>query len=170
MDVRTVVRAAARAAKARVCRQRPSGWYRDLMGERLPPPVVDLDRFSAVELDVHQLGAGHWAGSAQYLHRIGKKSTAECTGCNDVNCPAGLCLVCREQADVPRHVLLRCPALMTARLRRTGSIYPNCEEARSTDYVAAIGAATRRLQIAARLRSSELPRGTTTTTGGDRKP
>ena len=144
VDVRTVVRAAARAAKSRICRQRPSGWYRDLMGERLPPPVVDLDRFSAV--DVHQLRAGHWAGSAQYLHRIGKKPTAECTGCNDVNCPAGLCLVCREEADVPRHVLLRCPALMTARFRRTGSINPTCEEARSTDYVAAMGAATRRLQ------------------------
>ena len=143
VDVRTVVRAAARAAKARVCRQRPSGWYRDLMGERLPPPVVDLDRFSGV--DVHQLRAGHWAGSAQYLHRIGKKPTAECTGCNDANCPAGLCLVCREEADLPRHVLLRCLALMT-RFRRTGSINPKCEEARNTDYVAAMGAATRRLQ------------------------
>ena len=132
VDVRTVVRAAARAAKSMICRQRPSGWHRDLMGERLPPPVVDLDRFSAV--DVHQLRAGHLAGSAQYLHRIGKKPTAECTGCNDANCPAGLCLVCREEADVPRHILLRCPALMTVRFRRTGSINPTCEEARSTDY------------------------------------
>ena len=88
----------------------------------------------------------HWAGSAQYLHRIGKKPTAECTGCDDVNCPAGLCLVCRDEADVPRHVLLRCPALMTARFRRTGSINPTCEEARSIDYVAAMVAATRRLQ------------------------
>lgn len=144
MDVRTVVRAAARAAKARTCRQRPSGWYRDPLGERLPPPVVDLERFESV--DVHQLRAGHWAGSAQYLHRIGKKPTADCPGCNDTGCPAGLCPVCREEADTPRHVLLRCPALMSARFRWTGSIHPTCEEARSTDYVAAMGAATRRLQ------------------------
>ena len=96
VDVRTVVRAAARAAKSRVCRQRPSGWYRDLMAGapaaagRRPGPGLGGG---------HPPTAGrplHWAGSAQYLHRIGKKRTAECTGCNGVNSPAGLCLVCRE--------------------------------------------------------------------------
>ena len=69
VDTRTIYRAAARWARARAASQRPQGWYRHLMGTTAPPPVIGLDRQLAV--DVHQLRAGHWSGSAQYLHRIG---------------------------------------------------------------------------------------------------
>ncbi|XP_043205423.1 uncharacterized protein LOC122372368 [Amphibalanus amphitrite] len=144
LDVRTVLRASARAARAKIGRQRPSGWYRDLWGERLPPPAADLDRHAAVE--VHQLRAGHWSGSAQYMHRIGRNPTVECPGCNDHGCRAGRCPVCREEADTPGHVLLRCPALMNLRFRLLGTIHPSHEEIRSADVVAALAAATRRLQ------------------------
>ena len=37
--------------------------------------------------------------------------------------------MCREKADTPRHVLLRCPALMERRLRRFGTICPDPPEA-----------------------------------------
>ena len=109
VDARTVVRAAARAAKTRVCRQRRSGWYRELMGERLPSPVVDLDRFSAVY--VHQLGPATGRSPPSTCTGLARSRPQSEPGCNDVYCQAGLCLVCREEADVSRHVLLRCPAL-----------------------------------------------------------
>ncbi|KAF0297142.1 hypothetical protein FJT64_005431 [Amphibalanus amphitrite] len=39
--------------------------------------------------------------------------------CLDKRCPAALCAVCREEADVLEHVLLRGPALAGARQSRT---------------------------------------------------
>ena len=38
--------------------------------------------------------------------------------------------LCREEADTPRHVLLRCSALMITRHRLLGSICPNIEDMR----------------------------------------
>ncbi|KAF0291219.1 RNA-directed DNA polymerase from mobile element jockey [Amphibalanus amphitrite] len=55
-------------------------------------------------------------------------------------CPAALCAVCREEVDVPEHVLLRCPALAGARLRLTGSIYVDPSRLRDADLVAALEA------------------------------
>ena len=144
LDTRTVFRAVARVARARTAQQRPAGWYQTLMEGTWPPPVSGVDRYSAV--DVHQLRAGHWAGSTQYLHRIGRAPSPECPGCDSQSCRAAFCTMCREEADTPHHILLRCPALMTTRFRITGFIHPTMAEARSSTYVAALGAAARRLQ------------------------
>ena len=43
VDVRTVHRAAAREARDRVIADWPAGWYRDLMEDRMPPPVTAGD-------------------------------------------------------------------------------------------------------------------------------
>ena len=59
---------------------------------------------------------------------------------------AALCPVCREEANTPGHVLLRCPALMRTRFRLLGAIAPSPEDMRSDDVVAALGAAHRTLQ------------------------
>ena len=144
VDVRTVQRAAARLARARTLASWPEGWYRTLMGPRLPPPVPAGDRSSAV--DTHQLRAGHWSGSNQYLHRIGKNPSIDCEGCNNKGCAAARCILCREEADTPAHILLRCPALMHLRFRTLGTIRPTEEDVRSGAVVAALGAAYRSLQ------------------------
>ncbi|XP_043236838.1 uncharacterized protein LOC122389163 [Amphibalanus amphitrite] len=142
VDTRTVHRAAARAADARTREQRPPGWFRTLMGTTRPPTVSGLDRLTAI--DVHQLRAGHWSGSQQYLHRIGKSPTRQCDACNERACGGALCPLCKEEADTPDHILLRCPAQMGLRFRLTGSIHaPTRETARSTSYIAAMAAARR---------------------------
>ena len=51
--------------------------------------------------------------------------------------------LCKEEADTPHHVLLRCPALMATTIRVTGFIHPTYEEARSGAYVAALAAEAR---------------------------
>ncbi|KAF0302289.1 Ribonuclease HI [Amphibalanus amphitrite] len=96
------------------------------------------DRKAAIS--VHQLRAGHWGRSLQYLHRIGRHPSVACLQCPDKRCPAALCAVCREEADVPEHVLLRCPALAGACLRLTGSIYVDPSRLRDADLVAALEA------------------------------
>ena len=143
-DVRTVQRAVARTARDQWTQSWPHDWYRELMGARLPPPVTELERMAAV--DVHQLRAGHWSGSGQYLHRIGRNPARHCEQCSDVGCVGARCPICRESADTPRHVLLECPALMGTRLRLTGSISPSVDEVRGGGVVAALGAAARSLQ------------------------
>ncbi|KAF0293919.1 hypothetical protein FJT64_008317 [Amphibalanus amphitrite] len=115
VDVATAHRAAVRLARDRTTAAWPEGWYRTLMGNRLPPPVAARNRSSAV--DVHQLRAGHWSGSRQYLHRVGRNSSDDCRQCPDTDCTAGGCTVCREEADTSRHLFFRCPALMGWRLR-----------------------------------------------------
>ena len=145
MDVRTIHRTASRAARARTRRERPQGWYRTLMGTSAPPPpVTGMSRTEAA--DVHQLRAGHWSGSAQYLHRIGRNPSARCEQCSSLDCRAGWCPICREEADTPRHILCRCPALMGTRLRLLGTIQPNMDQLRSDSVVAALAAAARSLQ------------------------
>ena len=67
----------------------PASGHRIPDGERLPPPVVDLDRFSSE--DVHQLMGRPLGGIHPVPPHDRKEPTAECAGCNDVNCPAGLC-------------------------------------------------------------------------------
>ena len=124
VDAMTVYRAVARTDQW--VSDWPRGWYRSLMGAKLPGPVRHLDRAEAV--DVHQLRAGHWSGSAQYLHRIGRNPSRHCPQCEDVDCQGARCPLCRETADTPYHVLVECPALMGARLRLTGTIRPNRED------------------------------------------
>ena len=59
------------------------------MGEARPSAVTGLDRHAAT--DVHQLRAGRWSASQQYLHRIGRNPTPDCERCGDVRCRGGLC-------------------------------------------------------------------------------
>ncbi|KAF0288249.1 Retrovirus-related Pol polyprotein from type-1 retrotransposable element R1 4 [Amphibalanus amphitrite] len=87
IDVTTVTRAAARSASARWREAWPDGWHKEIWGSRLPGPVEGEDRCSAI--DVHQLRAGHWSCSEQYLHRIGRRPSPGCEQCGSVRCPAG---------------------------------------------------------------------------------
>jgi len=144
IDVRTAFRAAARAAKTTYTQEWPPGWYRDLMGTKIPPPVTGVDRDVAV--DVHQVRAGHWSGSVQYMHRIGRSPQPNCDQCDQLGCRAGLCPLCREEADTPRHILLRCPAHMRLRFDLLSTINPTTTEVRGSEVVAALVAARRRLQ------------------------
>ena len=135
---------AATAARQRAIESWPGGWYRTLMGDQMPPPVIAGDRSSAV--DVHQLRAGHWSGSQQYMHRIGRNPTEECHQCSNTLCTPGWCIVCHEEGDTPSHVLLRCPALMRQRFLRHGTIIPSPEEVRDDGEVAALAAEMRSFQ------------------------
>ena len=69
LDTTSIYRAAIRLARHRTARERPSypgrawaatGWYRELMGERLQPPTDGMDRTSAVDADwsLDRLSAG----------------------------------------------------------------------------------------------------------------
>ena len=137
----------------------PPGWFRSLMGGRLPRPVSELKRSSAV--DVHQFRAGHWSGARSYMHRIGRSPTLGYPGCSEEGCPASLCSLCREEPDKPGHVLLRCPALMGARHRTYLTISPEVEEVPGTRTVTALAAAARTAQsrLATRNRSRRLTPG-----------
>ena len=145
VDVRTAYRAAAREARDQAVRDWPGGWYRTLMRDHLPAPLPRSTP-RAVAVDIHQLRAGHWSGSNQYMHRIGRLPTPECQQCDSKSCRSGWCAACKEEADTPGHILLRCPALMGTRLRHLGNINPTEEEVRSSGVVAALGAAARYLQ------------------------
>ena len=138
VDLRTLVGAVRREAVRQWRRSWPTGLFRDIMGDRTPAPVPGDDRDAAV--NVHQLRAGHWGRAESYLHRIGRRPTDTCAGCTGRACPASRCLVCREEADSPAHVLLRCPCLAGARLRLLGSIYPPPEAMRDATVVAALAA------------------------------
>ena len=144
LDLQTIYRAASRRARQQTIRRWPQGWYRELMGEHLPRPVTIPERSTAV--DVHQTRAGHWSGSTQYIHRIGRAPTPDCAGCTNLRCPAASCRACGEAADTPHHILLECPALMGLRLRHLGTIFPAPEEVRIDEVVAAFLAAFRALQ------------------------
>lgn len=138
IDVRTLTRAVARCSSQRWRRDWPEGFFKTIMRDRLPTPLTDLDRDAAV--NVHQLRAGHWGHSEQYLHRIGRRPTPTCQQCNCEACPAARCLVCKEGADTPEHVLLSCPCLAGARLRMTGNIHLRPEQLRDGGLVAALAA------------------------------
>ena len=91
-------------------------------------------------MDVHQLRAGHWGRPEQYLHRIGRRPTEDCQQCGSIACPAARCLVYRETADTPAHILLECPCLLGPRLRATGNIIATESDLRRHDVVAALAA------------------------------
>ena len=142
-DTSAVVKAVARQAqKTWIASWRP-GFHREIMEDKLPPPVEDVDRGTAV--DVHQLRSGHWSGSRQYLHRIGKLPTDDCAQCEDVECRAGVCILCQEEADTPAHVLLRCPAIWMRRRRMLGDP-PDRRGLRDTEVVANLASGYRALQ------------------------
>ena len=144
VDVSTVHRAAVRAVRARSISQWPDGWYRTLMGARLPPPVTGVERSTAV--DVHQLRAGHWSGSTAYLHRIGRAPSPRCAQCSDLSCPASWCRLCGEGSpDTPAHILLQCEALTNTRFSQLHTSSPRPEDVREHDVVAALAAAAQRL-------------------------
>ena len=109
------------------------------MEGRTPALVPGEDRDAAI--NVHQLRAGHWGRAESYLHRIGRRPSSTCTGCRERDCPAALCLVCREEVDSPEHVLLRCPCLAGVRLRLLGSIHASPKDMRDPEVVAALAAA-----------------------------
>ena len=113
LDVKSITRAAARSARRSWQESLPGSWYRSIFPDRTLPAPVRLDSREAA-VDIHQLRAGHWSVSTQYLHRIGRRPTPDCPGCMDTACPAARCLVCGEEADTPQHVLLRCPCLCGA--------------------------------------------------------
>ncbi|KAF0311836.1 RNA-directed DNA polymerase from mobile element jockey [Amphibalanus amphitrite] len=145
IDTRCATRAAARSARRQWQRAWPDGWYKEIFGEEhLPGPVSGDNRMAAV--DTHQLRAGHWSQSAQYLHRIGRRPTDTCQGCADTECPAARCLVCGEEADTPRHVLLRCPCLCGTRLHALGNMHGRPPDLRRDDVVAAFAAGFRSFQ------------------------
>jgi hypothetical protein len=127
-----VVRAAARCAAAAWHRTMPDSLFKRIWGDRMPTTVSGVSRGLAV--DVHQLRAGHCSISSQYLHRIGRLPTRTCPGCPrcpgrpDPRCPAARCAVCKEEADTPEHILLRCPCLAGLRLKITGNIFIHIHE------------------------------------------
>ena len=141
-DVRTLTRAVSRAATRSWQNQWPNSFFKKIFGSRLPLPITGEDRDAAVS--VHQLRAGHWGRSLQYRHRIGRLPVAACPQCAEKRCPAALCAVCREEADTPEHVLLRCPALAGTRLRLTGNIHLEPSQLRDADLVAALVASYHR--------------------------
>ena len=144
LEASSVTRAAARLARKQWRLTWPDGWFKDIFRERLPGPIRGDDRGTAV--DVHQLRAGHWSASEQWLHRIGRSPSPDCAGCADPRCPAALCRVCREEADTPRHVLLRCPSLCGRRLRILGSIHAQAPDMTQDDVVASLAAGFRSLR------------------------
>lgn len=83
IDTSSITRAAARLARQKWRRSWPAGWHSDIYPTRLPTPIGGGSRESAV--DVHQLRAGHWSASEQWLHRIGRRPTAGCAGCPDLS-------------------------------------------------------------------------------------
>ena len=80
------------------------------------------------------------------MHRIGRSPTPGCLGCSESDCPAFLCLLCREEPAIPGHVLFHCPAAMGVRHRTCLTISPEVEEVRGTRTVAALAAAARTAQ------------------------
>ena len=136
VDVRSLTKAVGRAATKAWRESWPDSLFRRIMRDRGPTPVLNETREDAV--NVHQLRAGHWGLSTSYLHRIGRHPTRACQQCDNLQCPAALCLVCREEADTPEHVLLHCPCLAGMRLRLFGTIHPDATRLRDGGAVAAL--------------------------------
>ena len=74
--------------------------------DRRPVPVEEADR--SIGVDSYQLRADHWSESEECL-RIDRLSSPDCTQCSSDEYPAALCQHYRENAGIPKHVLLRCP-------------------------------------------------------------
>ena len=87
-DVRSLTGAVARAATRAWRRAWPDSFFKRIWGDRMPRPVSGEDRGAAV--DVHQLRAGHWSRSRQYLHRIGRFPSPACAGCPNKKMPSGV--------------------------------------------------------------------------------
>ena len=137
VDARTITKAVYRTAFKAWRREWPDSLFGEYLWEdRMPSPVLSEDREAAV--DTHQLRAGHWSRSRQYLHRIGRFPSPECPGCPSKECPAALCAVCGEKADTPEHVLLRCPSLAGMRHRLLGNIHINPTQLQDDSVVAAL--------------------------------
>ena len=142
-DISSVVKAVARKSRLDWVKGWRAGLHCDIMRGKMPAPVTNLDRSSAV--DVHQLRTGEWSGSQQYLHKIGKLPTEDCAKCENEDCPAGTCVICGDESDTPAHVLLRCPALWRRRQQLLGDP-PDVTKLRDCSTVAALAADYRTLQ------------------------
>ena len=99
IDVGTIRKAVAREATGTWQRGWPDGQFKSVMQDRLSRPAGVKDW--AIAVDIHQLRAGHWSGSEQYLHRIGRRPTPDCRQCSDVRCSAALCR-CADGRRTPR--------------------------------------------------------------------
>ena len=95
LEARSVTRVAVRLARRKWCLTWPDGWLKDIFRERLPGPIRGDDREAAV--DIHQLRAGHWSASEQWLHSIGRSPMTS----TSPRYPAALYRVCREEAGSP---------------------------------------------------------------------
>ena len=139
VEPRSIVRAVARRARVEWQQSWPAGLYRSIWPPgRLPGPVSGEDRERAVT--IHQMRAGQWSGSQQFLHKIGRRPTSTCNQCREKACAAGLCMMCREEADTPDHVLMRCPCLARARFLTLGNIHGEPSHLRRDDVVASLAA------------------------------
>ena len=123
MNVVSLTKAVGRAASNTWQDSWLDSLFRRIVRDRFPRPVLTNDRKDAII--VHQLHAGNWGLARSYLHRIGRHPTPNCQQCSDLKCPAAQCEVCREEADTPIHLLLRCPCLASTRLLLFGTINPD---------------------------------------------
>ena len=78
-DVRILTKAVSRAATKEWQKGWPASFFKRIMRGRLPAPMIGDSRDSAIT--VHQMRAGHWGRSRQYLHRIGRLGAAMCAQC-----------------------------------------------------------------------------------------
>ena len=136
LEASSVTRAAAWFARKQWRLTWPDGWFTDIVRERVPGPIRGDDRGAAV--NIHQLRAGHWSAPEQLLHRIGPLPRLRRPAL-----PPALCRVCREEADTPRHVLLRCLSLCGPHLRILGSIYAQAMDISQNDMVASLASSLR---------------------------
>ena len=135
-DVRSITKAVARSVNRAWRLSWPDSLFRRIWRDRMPSPAPGEDRGAAV--DVHQLRAGNWGRSRQFIHRIGRLPAPACGGCRNIKCSAALGVLCHEEADTPEHVLLHCPCLAGVRLRLLGTIHVNPTQLRDGDIVAAL--------------------------------
>ena len=148
-DISAAVGAVARKARLDWVKKWRDDIFKAIMGNKLPVQVEGEDRSMAV--DIHQLRAGEWSGSQQYLHKIGRLPTADCFKCEKEECPAGRCLICQVEADTPEHIIIRCQALWERRQRLLGDP-PDLHRLRENSVMASLVSGYRALQSLAAIR------------------
>ena len=133
IDLQTITKAVGRTAMKKWRSGKPEHLFKSIMQHRMPAPVPSDDREAAV--NVHYLRACYWGLVESFLHRIGRRPSPACAQCSNRNCPTALLLVCREEADTPEHVLLRCPHLGGTHLYLLGTIRPSPDSLKDANVV-----------------------------------